>query len=523
MPILLNVKKTLSNDAFHKKIISILTRHIEERCGCPINITEMAEISLFFDLQNDLVIDGFRIEIVNQIEIHILAQNLRGLLYGLGKFLHTSTFLPNEFIPSRWQGISIPDCPLRAVYFATHFNNFYHVAPIEKIQFYVEDLALWGFNALIVWYDMHHFKGIDDPQAIAFQNRLQVILQSAKACALQVGITLLANEGYANSPKDLRADQTFPGTRHIRGGYGVELCPNKPEAMELQLKWFHEEFEMFSKVDLDLLMIWPYDQGGCCCAGCRPWGCNGFLLMIPKIVTLARQFFPNIQIILSTWLFDPNDINEGEWEGLSQKLAYSPDWINYILADSHTTFPNYPLKHGSPCNYPLINFPEISMWNMGPWGGYGANPLPMRFQKHWNEIKDHIFGGVPYSEGIFEDLNKVIWSQFYWCKQRPVDDIVKEYARYEFPGCNVEKFAEAIKILEQNHRAFHLRKVSKAQGPDAGSEKAFQIFNTINLILPNYIQYAWRWRVLFLRAIIDVARFRDSFFPNSLVKKHLEN
>ena len=61
-----------------------------------------------------------------------------------------------------------------------------------------------------------------------------------------------------------------------------------------------------------------------------------------------------------------------------------------------------------PGGFPLLNFPEISMWNQGPWGGYGANPFPNRLQQRMNEIKGKLSGGFPYSEGIYEDLNEVI-------------------------------------------------------------------------------------------------------------------
>ena len=53
------------------------------------------------------------------------------------------------------------------MYFASHFHNFYHDAPVEAVERYVGELALWGINALMVWYDMHHFTGIDDPAAQA--------------------------------------------------------------------------------------------------------------------------------------------------------------------------------------------------------------------------------------------------------------------------------------------------------------------------------------------------------------------
>ena len=63
---------------------------------------------------------------------------------------------------------------------------------------------------------------------------------------------------------------------------------------------------------------------------------------------------------------------------------------------------------------PLLNFPEISMWGNWPWGGVGANPLPARFQRLWDQVQHAVQGGFPYSEGIYEDMNKAVVAQFYW-------------------------------------------------------------------------------------------------------------
>ena len=55
-----------------------------------------------------------------------------------------------------------------------------------------------------------------------------------------------------------------------------------------------------------------------------------------------------------------------------------------------------------------MNFFEISMVGAVPWGGYGANPYPSLLQKIWEKIKGVTGGGYPYSEGIFDDINKII-------------------------------------------------------------------------------------------------------------------
>lgn len=496
---------------------SIFNRHLTERCRNHANDDKYLDFDINFELNPQLYSDQFIIEVSSNISRKIIGQNSRALLYGLGKFLRTSSFEQGIFVPSTWAGVSSPEVPLRAIYFATHFFNFYHNAPIAQIQNYIEDLALWGINSIFVWFDMHHFTGIKDPDAQLFIHRLHDILSVAKNLGLQIGITGLSNEAYNKSPKHLRADQTFPGIRHIRGGYGVELCPHKDGAAELIIQSFTEEFHAFADLNLDFFMIWPYDQGGCGCINCRPWGSNGFLFIAEKLATVARKIFPNIKIILSTWLFDPG-VNEGEWEGLSAKLQTKTDWVDFILADSHTTYPEYPLIHGTPKHIPLLNFPEISMWNMGPWGGFGANPLPKRFFSIWKTIESYISGGIPYSEGIYEDMNKILWLQWYWTKNRTSEEILQEYIHYEYPGANSIEILEAIYILEKNHRDFTLRRKHQKNRPDGSAQDALERLNRSNAQIIPQVAQSWRWRILYLRAQLDFERFHAKKIPNMQMK-----
>ncbi len=155
-------------------------------------------------------------------------------------------------------------------------------------------------------------------------------------------------------------------------------------------------------------------------------------------------------MILSTWYFDR--WANGDWEGITAKFkAKKPDWVDYILADNFEDYPRYPLDKGVPGGLPLLNFPDISMYGQYPWGGYGANPHPGRLQQRWDETKDKLSGGFPYSEGIYEDLNKVICLRLYWEPDRPAIEAVKEYAAFEFSPEVVDDVASAVKIFETNH------------------------------------------------------------------------
>ena len=55
-----------------------------------------------------------------------------------------------------------------------------------------------------------------------------------------------------------------------------------------------------------------------------------------------------------------------------------------------------------------------------------------------------------YSEGIYEDLNKVIELQFYW-NDRPAEATLREYADYELYGADPEEFLALCRLLELDH------------------------------------------------------------------------
>jgi len=62
----------------------------------------------------------------------------------VGKLLRTSRYDRGGFIRRSVARTSIPEKPVRGIYFATHFHNFYHDAPLDEVQRYVEDVGLWA-------------------------------------------------------------------------------------------------------------------------------------------------------------------------------------------------------------------------------------------------------------------------------------------------------------------------------------------------------------------------------------------
>lgn len=491
-------------------IAAVFARQVTHRCAAKVVTSGAAPLIVELTLAPSIGTDGFRIEDRSDGSVRIVGNDERGLLYGVGKFLRTSRYDQGGFTPGTWRGTSVPQKPVRGIYLATHFHNFYHDAPVEKIQRYVEELGLWGYNAVVVCYGLNHFDGFEDPKAVAFRTRLHAICETATRIGLDVGFLLVANEGYANSPAAIRAD-----VKGMRGAmFPTDICTATPEGRQYVMDNFARLFNWYADLYPRYVGIWPYDSGGCGCAQCRPWGSNGFLKASEPLAALAQQKLPGVRIIASTWLFD-----ESEWQGLTKAFAAKKPWADYVLTEETT--------RAMPGGLPTIGFPEISMHNTFPWGGFGATPLPRLFQGRWNAVKQKSSGGFPYSEGIYEDITKAVFSQFYW-NDRPAEETLREYVAFEYSPEVVDEIVKVIATLEQNH---HWRwwpgelegvkldmnwfpsRGTKSQA-DPGAEEAYITIQRIDKQLTPQARKSWRWRLLYLRTLLDAELKANGGAPN---------
>ncbi|MBN2296715.1 MAG: hypothetical protein JXM70_30095 [Pirellulales bacterium] len=489
-----------NSDEIVKNIASILQHQITSRCEAKLITGDDAELTVKLSIEPGIGAEGFRISDDADGSIKITGNDRRGLLFGVGKFLRSSRYDQGGFTPSTWRGESVPKCSYRAAYLATHFRNFYEAAPIEEVVHYVESLGLWGYNTLVIHYPTWAFNGISDPAAREWLDRFKHVMRRAKSIGLAVGIIQGGAEGYKNSPKEFYKTKV-PG--EWRGNFGIGLCPSKPAALTYLHNMYSELLDDIKKdVELDCFISWPYDEGGCACKDCWPWGARGFINNSKWFAVEVRRRFPECKMIISTWGFEnENDTNpDGEWIGLERELAKDESWADYILADGHNNyFPKYILTEGVPGNLPLVNFPEISMFDQTPWGGYGANPAPSHFEELWSRIKHIAVGGMPYSEGIYEDLNKAIIAGFYWEPDRKAEETVKEYAAFEFSPGATDAMLEVVRIFEKNHRRDRI-------GPSA--IRAFELVEKAEKSITPQARTAWRWRIFYLRALIDKELFQ---------------
>lgn len=340
--------------------------------------------------------------------VSITGGDARGVYYGVGKLLRGSTFGPS-FSPSSWRGHSSPVAPngFRAMYLATHLNNFYQAAPIDEVQTYIEDLALWGANTMTLVLPWEEFDSFSDPKLVKQLKMMYRLFKVAQETGLSIGLVAASNQGFRTRRQNIKACYPLPDDHFGEFNVGMpQVSVVKSGGAEYLLHNYRQLFHLIFQAGftLDFWVAWPYDEGGSACTvdGVSewPWGAVGFPNITHQIALAGKDVFPTMRTVVSTWGFDRPE--SSEFAGLDSYIKRNPRAFDFTMADSNTEFPAWPIeqRHG-PGKLPLLNFPEISMWGRTPWGGFGANPMPTRFQSLWEQAGELLSGGMPYSEGIY--------------------------------------------------------------------------------------------------------------------------
>ena len=472
------------------------------------NISNVIEKRAKKELQLSLVLDKSMGENVSKLEKGVIyGGSYPDILYVAGRLLRDPEMEDQSFRSHK---------PICGLYWATHNQGYSEAAPLEEMYEDMEDQALWGMNTIMFWIDLAQHKISESGDYIA---RLLELMKHAKSLGLKLAINTIANEAPDDSPENLRADWTSEHdgyTRSLGAHYHREICPSKPGGIAKILEYRREMLEAFKSADLDYACIFPYDQGGCTCHNCAPWGGNGYVKCAEALIPLFKEYFPNINIILSTWYFGHfrlGDVSEFQLLKSAIEDGRLKD-AKYILNEPQ--FGAYSFEH--PLGRPMISFPEISMNGIFPWGGYGATPLPRKIQRLWDTYGGSLEGGFPYCEGFYEDINKIITLRQFRDGQSATDT-VREYLAYEFglEGELLDEVHAAVMAMEETHartwepgHRYPINKPSKILDIEKAVLKAHES-------LDDTTKNSKKWRLIYYRAVIDASLARNDFYRDDKV------
>src|SRR5690606_20472218 len=96
---------------------------------------------------------------------------------------------------------------------------------------------------------------------------------------------------------------------------------------------------------------------------------------------------------------------------------------------------------------------SVPEWDRAYARTLGREPFAPRpkGQANIHNLYDEFCDGfVTYSDGIGDDLNKFVWTALGWDPDRPLDDIVLDYARFFFGPDIAEDVRAGLFQCEQN-------------------------------------------------------------------------
>ncbi len=464
----------------------IVKRRVSERVAS-------GELNLAYSIDASFEPEEYSLE-TSGTNATIRAGSFPGLIFASGKLLRSLEYRVDSLAVPELSIREKPNASFRCCYFARHFHNWYHMASDEELERYVEDLALWGFNA-IATISVPVVNLNLDPDSEDWRQAVDGV-KTIRAASKRLGLSFTGldciNQACLDMPEELKGT---PNVDPKRGNNGINACPSKPGGTEYLDRLTRAIFASFDGAQADFTCWWPFDEGGCECEQCGPWATNGFLKCAARYCKMVNdEFAPDQKFILSTWTY-----HEDEFEAAWNWVKDHPE-VPYILADAHADFPKYPLEHPLPEGHKLITFPEISMQGRFPWGGFGATPQPRRFTELWEQVRGYVDGCMLYSEGPFEDINKIIESGFYF-RNESAEDSLREYARYELAGSDPEDFVALCRDLEAIL-------VLKDRNPEyaAAALDAMKLAVKIDSEIVPKLRDCWRWRQFYCRCLLEYER-----------------
>jgi hypothetical protein len=414
--------------------------------------------------------DGYRVVVARggpQTTIFVTGHDPRGTLYGVGEVLRALRWSPDpangahQGVPATLDVSTAPDYAIRGHqlgYRAT--ANSYDGWDAAQYEQYIRDLALFGVNAI---------------ENIPFQDARP-------------------------SPHfTLPRERMTQAISEICARYGLDYWLWVPADFDLHLADRREEglaqLERMAATlpKLDAIFVPGGDPGH-----------NPAPLVFPYLADIAsriRRHHPQAKVWVSLQQFKAPDI---DW--VFTHLSGPPlPWFGGLVGGPSSP-PLEALRSRLPASYALRDYPDIThvvrsqyplAWDPAlnfTLGREPINPRPQFYASLHDRLAPFTNGAITYSDGAHDDVNKVIWSQRAWSRQRQPMDVLRDYARLFFGAPVADAAAEGIAALERNW-----------EGPlqqNAGVDATLEHWQRLRAAHPR-LEHDWRWQMMLFRAYYD--------------------
>ena len=325
--------------------------------------------------------------------------------------------------------------PLRECYCPAHFGNSYEAMGSREMAAYLGELKWMGFNRYGDWMVTTDIRNPYTPDPIWHLAREQL---ERKKKAFRVAQDLGFALNLIVTPNHVYLDQLRPQYEAKKSAkiFGQLVCPSHPEGRRLILENYARWFADLADAGLrfSAFTAFAYDYGGCDCERCRPWILT-FARLMKEIHALALKSHPAIEPWFCSWWWT------AEEHALFNNWAAreAPGWLKAMTL--HIEYgQTRPKDVAVPAGCRKLAFVHIGYGDQrGPdiYGHQGGVVAPQRLPATLRELRAMGADGFQaYSEGVFDDANKMLLAGLGSGQYRDADAALRAYARRYFPAAS---------------------------------------------------------------------------------------
>ncbi len=248
-----------------------------------------------------------------------------------------------------------------------------------------------------------------------------------------------------------------------------------------------------------------------------------FVARCKAISKALKEVHPNAQM----WPSAQQPHSVPTWgEDFINELEKLPDEIDGVIMGPNHAFPLDILRRRVPGKYPIRLYPDITHnvrceypvhFDRDDWhfalttclSRECTNPRPREYRRIHRLTRGYVVGSVSYSEGVTDDVNKMVWADMDFFPDCDLRTTLLDYCRLFFFGADCEKLADAIFALE----------LSWECDPAENSmiEPTLRMYKELAADYP-FLNSNWRFLQLLLRAKCDWVIRRRRIFELELIK-----
>lgn len=440
-----------------------------------------ADANFIFRTDETLNRDSYRIECLSE-SVTVYASGIRGLIYGFGMFLRK--IVPVCGVPVLTEDISgeyIPDKSIRGHQIGYRTTpNTYDAWSYDDYRRYYLDMMYFGTNTV---------EHIPYERGVSKRNRLMKYDEEE----FLVKASEMADEF------DLDVSLWHPN--------------NDGETVEFAAERRGKLYETVPRLDI----VFP--PGG----DPGDFSADEFVLRCREISKALKKVHPNAQM----WPSAQQPHSQPDWgEVFIAEMEKLPEEIDGIITGPNHAFDLEVLRRRLPAKYPIRLYPDITHnvrceypvhfdrddWHFALTSCLSrecTNPRPREYRRIHRLTRRYVVGSVSYSEGITDDVNKMVWADMDFFPDCDLRTSLLDYSRLFFYGADAEEIADGILALELNWQC------DPAENPTI--ERTLDTFEMLNSKYP-FLAENWRFIQLHMRAKCDWVIRRRRLFELDLIK-----